>query len=94
MEPLTDFLSETDHNMMLFANQESRRHVRKLANNLGVDFESYGSTVRDNTQVDPSTVASKNIFAPLTEHSIPVFDKFDSSSHGVKFSGIGSYIDP
>lgn len=91
--------------MMLFANLESRRHVRKLANNLGVDFEPYvseedlfviksldqGSSVRDNTQADPSVVSSKNIFAPLTDLSLPVFD---SSSQGIKFSGVGSYLDP
>ena len=28
---------------MVFADKESRRHVRKLANNLGVDFEPYVS---------------------------------------------------
>lgn len=28
---------------MVFADKESRKHVRKLANNLGVDFEPYVS---------------------------------------------------
>ena len=28
---------------MIFADYDARRHVRKLANNFGVDFESYVS---------------------------------------------------
>lgn len=41
---LKDFLSdEADHNLLVFADTESRRHARKLANNLGVDFEPYVS---------------------------------------------------
>ena len=43
VEPLTEFLSQKDHNLMLFASSESRRHARKLANNLGVDLEPYVS---------------------------------------------------
>ena len=41
---LNEFLSdEADHNLLVFADTESRRHVRKLANNLGIDFEPYVS---------------------------------------------------
>ena len=44
VEPLTEFLGEGDHNLLVFADAESRRHVRKLANNLGIDIEPPVST--------------------------------------------------
>ena len=38
---LNEFLSDSaDHNLLVFADAESKRHARKLANNLGVDFEA------------------------------------------------------
>ena len=41
---LKEFLSdEARHNLLVFADTESRRHARKLANILGVDFEPYVS---------------------------------------------------
>ena len=44
VDNLKEFLSdEADHNLLVFADTESRRHARKLANNLGVDFEPYVS---------------------------------------------------
>ena len=36
---LIDFLKEDEHNMLIFADTESRRHVRSIANKLGVDLE-------------------------------------------------------
>lgn len=39
-------------------------------------------------------MASKNLFSPLTELNLPVFDRFDNSSAGVQFNGIGSFLDP
>ena len=41
-------------------------------------------------------MSSKNIFSPLTSGALdlPVFDRFDNSSAGVLFEGIGSYLDP
>lgn len=42
---MTEFLSEKDHNLMVFADKESRKHVRKLVNNFGVDFEPYVSVL-------------------------------------------------
>lgn len=53
-----------------------------------------GSSLRDSTQSDPSSVASRNLFAPLTDLDLPVFDKFANNSIGVKFNGIGAYLDP
>ena len=38
-ERLIDFLKEDEHNMLIFADTESRRHVRSIANKLGVDLE-------------------------------------------------------
>ena len=44
VDNLKEFLSdEADHNLLVFADTESRRHARKLANNLGIDFEPYVS---------------------------------------------------
>jgi len=34
------------HNIMLFVNNESRKTVRELANEFGVDFEDYGYTMQ------------------------------------------------
>ena len=43
VDDLTEFFEKTGHNLMIFADFDARRHVRKLANNLGVDFEAYVS---------------------------------------------------
>ena len=43
VDPLTEFASTGDHNLMIFGSTESRKHVRKLANSFGVDFEPYVS---------------------------------------------------
>ena len=96
VQNLKDFLSdEADHNLLMFADTESRRHARKLANNLGVDFEPYTFYLKDNSQVDPQRVTSKNLFQPLTDLNSPIFDRFDNSSAGVVFgNGVGAYLDP
>lgn len=60
---LKDFLSdEAKHNLLVFGDTESRRHARKLANVLGVDFEPYTFHLRDNSQSDPWRITSRNIF--------------------------------
>lgn len=38
-EKLTAFLQDSNHNLLVFGDTESRRHVRKVSNMLGVDFE-------------------------------------------------------
>ena len=43
VDDLTEFFDKTGHNLMVFADFDARRHVRKLANNFGVDFEAYVS---------------------------------------------------
>ena len=43
VDELTEFFDKTGHNLMVFADFDARRHVRKLANNFGVDFEAYVS---------------------------------------------------
>lgn len=40
---LIEFLKGENRNLMVFADFESRKHVRKVANSLGVDFENYVS---------------------------------------------------
>ena len=60
---LNEFLTdEAAHNLLVFADSESRRHVRKVANNLGVDIEPYGYQLMDHSKVEPKKVTSKNIF--------------------------------
>ena len=49
VDNLVDFLKEEDHNMLIFADTESRRHVRTIANKLGVDFEPNVSTLKEAT---------------------------------------------
>ena len=50
----------------------------------------------DNSKVEPLKVTSKNIFQPLTNLEVPVFDRFENnnSSAGVVFDGVGTYLDP
>jgi hypothetical protein len=38
-----EFFEHAGHNLMIFGDIDSRRHVRKLANAFGVDFEPYVS---------------------------------------------------
>ena len=60
---LNEFLAdEAAHNLLVFADSESRRHVRKVANNLGVDIEPYGYQLMDHSKVEPKKVTSRNIF--------------------------------
>lgn len=48
VDDLVEFFDKTGHNLMIFADYDARRHVRKLANNFGVDFESYHYYLKDN----------------------------------------------
>lgn len=90
VDQLLEFFSEPDHNLLVFTDAESKRHVRKLANNLGVDLQQPSYKLRDNSQSEPSNVMSKNLFRALTETSTPVFDRFESNNKGVLFKdGIG-----
>lgn len=38
---IVEFFEHAGHNLMIFGDIDSRRHVRKLANHFGVDFEPY-----------------------------------------------------
>ena len=42
VEDLVDFLKadgDGKHNLLVFGDNESKRHIRKLVNHLGIDFE-------------------------------------------------------
>lgn len=43
MSEIVEFFEHAGHNLMVFADIDARRHVRKIANNFGVDFEPYVS---------------------------------------------------
>ena len=54
VDDLTEFFDKTGHNMMVFADFDARRHVRRLANNLGVDFEGFVSGLKDASKASNS----------------------------------------
>jgi hypothetical protein len=66
---------ETTHNLMIFGDIDARKHARKLANEIGVDFEETGSYLSDNSNkskdnkwhMNDNVVMSKNIFKELTD---------------------------
>lgn len=84
------------HNIMIFANDKSRKITRDLANQFGVDFEDIGYTMQGGSPPADATQGafktkdiawSKNLFEPLER----VFTKLDRP---VLFeSGVGSIID-
>ena len=43
---IVEFFEHAGHNLMVFGDIDSRRHVRKLANHFGADFEPYVSFMR------------------------------------------------
>ena len=43
---LMTFFEGDNSNLMIFADKEARRHVRKIALNFGVDFEGYVSILQ------------------------------------------------
>jgi hypothetical protein len=52
VDDLTEFFDKVGHNLMVFADIDARRHVRKLANNFGIDFEAYHYYLKDNSASD------------------------------------------
>lgn len=83
---------------MIFGDIDARKHARKLANEIGVDFEETGSYLSDNSNkskdnkwhMNDNVVMSKNIFKELTDLQTPVFSLTDP----VAFKGIGHSLDP
>ena len=61
---------DTGHNVMLFASSDSRRVVRDMANEFGLDYEDYGyvmkggETPAGNFAEMDNTAWSKSLFAP------------------------------
>lgn len=87
------------HNIMIFASSETRKQLRQLVNEFGVDFEDYGYSMRGGKAPENSVQAgfdfahvawSKNMFKPLYE------DKqiFTTLKRPVLFpEGVGSVLD-
>lgn len=48
VDDVVQFFEHAGHNLMVFADIDARRHVRKIANHFGVDFEPYVSLVLAN----------------------------------------------
>ena len=44
VDDFMEFFETQGHNLMIFADIDARRHVRRLATNFGVDLENYVST--------------------------------------------------
>jgi hypothetical protein len=62
---------------MVFASSESRKTVREIANEFGVDFEDFGYTMQGGAMPEESSMVafkknnvswSKNLFEPLYEN--------------------------
>lgn len=95
---IKDLLEFVDfhHNLMIFASGESRKTVRELANEFGVDFEDYGYTMqggkapKDTAQAAfkrTNTTWSSSLFEPL--HRV-----FTPLERPVLFEdGIGALLD-
>jgi hypothetical protein len=70
---------EANHNLMVFADAESKRPIRQLANEFGVEFEGAGYEVRDYSTSDSgknlNVVYSNNFFEPFTTTSKGIFSK-------------------
>jgi len=72
---IKDLLQFVDfhHNLMVFANDQSRKVVRDLVNEFGMDFEDYGYVMQgglapEGTDMKGENVAwSKGMFSPLSE---------------------------
>ena len=45
LKELLEFI-DFHHNIMVFASSESRKTVREIANEFGIDFEDYGYTMQ------------------------------------------------
>ena len=93
---ISDILQYVDfhHNIMIFGSSESRKVVRDLVNEFGVDFEDYGYVMNGGIpqgysgEIKQGDVAySKDLFEPLER----VFTKPESP---ILFEdGVGSVID-
>jgi hypothetical protein len=98
VKELLEFI-DFHHNIMLFVNNESRKTVRELANEFGVDFEDYGYTMQGGEAPEGTTQNafkmknvswSKNMFEPLIGDK-NVFSKLERP---VLFEdGVGSILD-
>lgn len=95
---IKDLLQFVDfhHNLMIFANDQSRKVVRDLVNEFGIDFEDYGYVMHGGkapkgSQSKTSNVAwSENVFEPLfNDHSV-----FTKLERPVLFEdGVGAVLD-
>mmetsp|Transcript_118683 Transcript_118683/g.165371 ORF Transcript_118683/g.165371 Transcript_118683/m.165371 type:complete len:193 (+) Transcript_118683:160-738(+) len=94
---ILEFVSD-HHNLMIFADNDARAPVRKLANNFGMDFEAPGYEMHDYEQAvnhdNDHIISTKNIFEPLQKENPHLFGSFDNTDSGVFFQGIGGLIDP
>lgn len=76
------------HNIMLFLAQDTRRFMRRIALEFGVDIEPVNTGVRDDTTEFLDKVSSDKIFNPLLDMPTPIF-----SPGNVYYNGIGSLLD-
>lgn len=87
------------HNIMLFVNNESRKTIRELGNEFGVDFEDYGYTMHGGAAPEGATQGafkldnlswSKNQFEPLVGEK----NVFTKLTRPVMFEdGVGMLLD-
>jgi hypothetical protein len=87
------------HNLMVFASSESRKTVREIANEFGMDFEDFGYTMQGGAMPEATAQGafkhnnvswSSNVFEPLHQaHNV-----FSKLERPVLFEdGIGGILD-
>ena len=76
---------------MVFANSQSRKVIRDLANEFGIDFEDYGFIMKGGRSPNPAFKTDKSTWsAELSKPLERVFSKLDSP---VLFSdGVGMVV--
>lgn len=90
VKDLLDFV-DYHHNLMVFANSQSRKVIRDLANEFGIDLEDYGFIMKGGRSANPAFKTDKSTWsAELSKPLERVFSKLDSP---VLFSdGVGMVV--
>ena len=93
VKDLLEFV-DTGHNIMVFASSDSRKVVRDLANEFGLDFEDYGYSMQGGQPPKDMSYTSQTRTAWSSELFAPVTRVFSKPQRPVLFEdGIGAVLD-
>ena len=96
---IIDFV-QAGHNLMVFGDRDTRKALKNLANEFGIDYENIGFTLYDSenefSRSNSDAIFSSNIFEPLTDTSKQSQKTFSrpQKSNPIAYSGIGQINDP